>query len=52
MEKAWFRRFGWFYLPTSVPGAMVFLAAAAFCINVFVAIDRHSHSVSDTLYGV
>ena len=30
----------------------MFLAAAAFCVNVFVAVDRHSHSVSDTLYGV
>jgi hypothetical protein len=31
---------------------MVLVAALAFCINVFLAIDRHSHSVSDTLYGV
>jgi hypothetical protein len=23
-----------------------------FCVTVFRAIDRHSHSVSDTLYGV
>ncbi len=30
---------------------MSFLALA-FCVNVFIAIDRHSHSVSDTLYGV
>ena len=52
MKKAWFKRFGWFHLPASVPGAMVFVAAAAFCINVFLAIDGHSHSVSDTLYGV
>jgi hypothetical protein len=26
--------------------------AAAFCVQVFAAVDRHSHSVSDTLYGV
>jgi hypothetical protein len=26
--------------------------ALLLCINVFVVIDRHSHSVSDTLYGV
>ena len=28
------------------------LAAFAFCLTVFRAVDRHSHSVSDTLYGV
>jgi len=52
MKQAWFRRFGWFYLPISVPGVIVFLAAVGFCVNAFLAIDRHSHSVSDTLYGV
>jgi hypothetical protein len=26
--------------------------AAAFCVQVFAAVDRQSHSVSDTLYGV
>jgi hypothetical protein len=52
MERAWFKRIGWSYLPTSVPGTIVFLAAVAFCVNVFIAVDRHSHSVSDMLYGV
>ncbi|MBV8817956.1 MAG: hypothetical protein JO022_06340 [Acidobacteriaceae bacterium] len=52
MKVAWFRRAGWFFIPASLPGAIVFLLAVAFCVNVFVAIDRHSHSVSDTLYGV
>ena len=28
------------------------MAALAFCVQVFFAIDRKSHSVSDTLYGV
>jgi hypothetical protein len=23
-----------------------------FCVQVFLAVDRHSHSASDTLYGV
>jgi len=27
------------------------LLALAFCLQVFIAIDRHSHSASDTLYG-
>ena len=52
MKQAWFKRFGWFYLPVSAPGTLVSLAAVGFCVNVFLAIDRHSHSVSDTLYGV
>jgi hypothetical protein len=52
MKTQWFKRLGWFYLPVSLPGAIITLAALAFCVQVFVAIDRHSHSVSDTLYGV
>ncbi|HSQ95789.1 MAG TPA: hypothetical protein VLM18_06840 [Croceibacterium sp.] len=26
--------------------------AAIFAVTCFIAIDRHSHSVSDTLYGI
>jgi hypothetical protein len=52
MKSAWFKRLGWFYVPASVPGAVVTLLALAFCVNVFLAVDRHSHSASDTLYGV
>jgi hypothetical protein len=52
MKAKWFKRLGWFYVPVSVPGAVVFLLAILFCLTVFSAVDRHSHSVSDTLYGV
>ncbi len=52
MKNVWFKRIGWFYLPTSVPGAIICLAALAFCVQVFLAVDHKSHSVSDTLYGV
>ena len=52
MKHGWFKRIGWLHLPISIPGAVVSLVAAGFCINVFLAIDRHSHSASDTLYGV
>ena len=52
MKTQWFKRFGWFYLPVSVPGAFLCLLAALFCLTVFLAVDRHSHSASDTLYGV
>ena len=48
----WFRRIGWFHVSVSVPGAIVTAGALAFCVHVFWAIDRNSHSVTDTLYGV
>jgi hypothetical protein len=49
MKPKWFSRFGWFYLPTPVAGGVLCLLAAIFCITVFTAVDRHSHSASDTL---
>jgi hypothetical protein len=52
MNAIWFRRLGWCYLPVSIPGALVCLLALLFCLTVFTAVDRHSHSASDTLYGI
>lgn len=52
MKTKWFKKFGWLYLPVSVPGTVAFLFALLFCITVFRSVDRHSHSVSDTLYGI
>jgi hypothetical protein len=52
MKTNWFRKFGWIYIPTSVIGAVIMLLVIVFCIKVFIAIDRNSHSVSDTLYGI
>jgi hypothetical protein len=52
MRHAWFSPWGWIYRPTSWQGAAMCTAALAFCAQVFLAVDRHSHSVSDTLYGV
>ena len=52
MQDIWFRPWGWTYRPTSWQGVIVILLAIAFCTQVFMAIDRHSHSASDTLYGV
>jgi hypothetical protein len=48
----WFKPFGWIYRPISWQGWTLLLFAIAFCYQVFCAIDRHSHSASDTLYGV
>jgi hypothetical protein len=52
MRAKWFRRHGWFYLPLSAAGVIAWVLAGVFCLTVFLAIDRHSHSVSDTLYGI
>ena len=46
----WFKRWGWFYRPVHLLGWITALAALAFVVQVFVALDRHSHSVTDTLY--
>ena len=52
MKQIWFKRIGWFYLPVSVPGAVITLIILAFCGQVFLAVDHKSHSVSDSLYAV
>ena len=52
MKSSLFTRVGWFYLPCSVVGCVLYLLAAVFCATVFVAVDRRSHSASDTLYGI
>ena len=49
---SWFKPWGWIYRPTSVQGFLLVAMAAIFCAQVFFAIDRNSHSVSDTLYGI
>ena len=48
----WFRPMGLLFRPASTAGWLLSLAALAFCVQVFLAVDRHSHSASDTLYGV
>ena len=52
MKTAWFKRRGWFHLPITVQGFVIVAGALAFCVNVFWAVDRKSHSVSDTFYGI
>jgi hypothetical protein len=52
MTRRWFKPWGWIYRPSSWQGVVLVLLAAGFCLRVFVAVDRHSHSVSDTLFGV
>ena len=52
MKKAWFKEWGWIYLPIAWPGWVAVAATVLFSVQVFIAVDRHSHSASDTLYGV
>jgi hypothetical protein len=52
MKFAWFKPWGWIYRPISLQGIVIVLLTLAFCVQVFIAVDRHSHSVSDTLYGI
>ena len=51
MATAWFKKTGWIYLPISFMGVVITLIHIIFCITVFIAVDNHSHSISDTLYG-
>jgi hypothetical protein len=43
---------GIIFFPISFIGVVLYLLTIAFCITAFISIDRHSHSVSDTLYGI
>jgi hypothetical protein len=52
VKKTWFVPWGWVHRPVSVIGFVLVAGAAAFCVQVFLVIDAHSHSASDTLYGV
>ena len=52
MKKPWFREWGWVYYPVTWQGIVLVVLILAFCIQVFLAVDSRSHSVSDTLYGV
>ena len=52
MKNLWFKRLGWVYAPNSWQGVALLVLALVFCVQVFLAIDRRSHSASDTLYGI
>jgi len=52
MAYRWFTSWRWIHRPVSWQGAALVLVCLAFCVQVFIAVDRHSHSASDTLYGI
>ena len=52
MAHIWFKKSGWIYQPTSLFGWIIAILTILLCVQVFIAVDAHSHSVSDTFYGV
>lgn len=48
----WFKPAGILFMPVSAIGWVLTILALAFCVQVFAFVDSHSHSASDTLYGV
>lgn len=48
----WFRPAGLLFVPASAMGGLLSVGALGFCVNTFLAVDHHSHSVTDTLYGI
>ncbi len=52
MKTGWFRAWGWMYRPVSWQGVLISLVTFLFCVQIFLVVDRQSHSVSDTLYGI
>ena len=51
MKTHWFAKKGWFYVPVSPIGWLILIFTNILIIHDFMAVDRHSHSVSDTYYG-
>ena len=52
MAWLWFKKRGWIYQPVSLIGWIIALVTILLIIQVFIAVDMRSHSVSDTFYGV
>jgi putative effector of murein hydrolase LrgA (UPF0299 family) len=49
MQMNWFKRSGFLFLPKSIMGWMILFAGICFAVFIFIRLDRHSHSASDTL---
>ena len=49
MNLKWFVRKGILFFPVSIIGWLISLVSIAFCVYLFIHIDSHSHSASDTL---
>lgn len=49
MKLPWFKRNGFFFIPTSLIGWLILICAFVYAVYVFIEIDSRSHSSSDTL---
>lgn len=47
-----FRKSKYIHIPNSFTGYIVWAFAVIFIVTVFFAVDKDSHSVSDTMYGI
>lgn len=52
MKQAWFKQFGWGFIPVQPMGYFVTLLALLFMVPIVMAIDRNAHSVTDELYQI
>jgi len=52
MDIDFFSKRPWYYKPVSIGGWVITLLTLTACIWVFIVMDSHSHSVSDTLIGI
>lgn len=52
MNRKWFKEYGWVYMPISWQGYLISFIFVVFNVQTFFAIDKNSHSVSDTFYGI
>jgi hypothetical protein len=52
MKMNWFKPWGWIYRPVSWQGFLTVMLTVIFFVQVFWAVDRSSHLVSDTLYEI
>ncbi len=51
MKLKWFKKIGWIHTPVSFAGWLITVFTFLICAWVLYVIDRHSHSVSDTLWN-
>ncbi|HTI72915.1 MAG TPA: hypothetical protein VMF06_23280 [Candidatus Limnocylindria bacterium] len=52
MKTPWFKPWGCWYRPIHPVGWLILVLSLLFCLQTFRAIDRRSHSATDTLYNV
>ena len=52
MQRYWFKKVRGSYLPCSWQGRLLYLPYLYWLVITFLAVDRNSHSVSDTLIGI